>query len=122
MTTPERRDQRRVPLDAGYTVSFRIQDTAFEGLPTPNLSGGGLCVMVPANRARHFQKGVLLQDLVLQHPSLPKQPLRGEVAYTMGGGHLDALRFIGVGVKFVDPPPTVLEALNTFVEAHFNKP
>lgn len=121
MTTPERRDQRRVPLDAGYTVSFRVQDTAFEGLPTPNLSGGGLCVMVPADRARHFQKGVAVQDLVLQHPSLPKAPLRGEVAYTMGGGHLDALRFIGVGVKFVDPPSDVLEALNAFVADYFQE-
>lgn len=119
MTTPERRDQRRVPLDASYTVSFHVQDTAFEGLPTPNLSGGGLCLMVPADRARHFQKGVLLEEVVLNHPSLPKTPLRGEVAYTMGGGHLNALRFIGVGVKFVDPPPPVLEALNAFVSGYF---
>jgi hypothetical protein len=119
MTTPERRDQRRVPLDAGYTVSFRVHETDFDGLPTPNLSGGGLCVMVPADRARHFQKGALLQDLVLQHPDLPKDRLCGEVAYTMGGGHLDALRFIGVGVKFVDLPPTALEALNAFVSDYF---
>ena len=121
MTHPERRDQRRVPLDPGYTVSFTLQGMAFQGLPTPNLRGGGLCVMVPADQARHFHRGVVLEDLVLQHPSLPKEALRGEVAYTMGGGHLASLRHIGVGVKFLEVPPAALDSLNAFVAAHFQE-
>jgi len=121
VTHPERRDQRRVPLDPGYTVSFSLQGIAFQGLPTPNLSGGGLCVMVPADQARHFHRGVVLEDLRLQHPSLPKDILRGEVAYTMGGGHLASMRHIGVGVKFLEVPAPAMEALNAFVAAHFQE-
>ena len=119
MTHPERRDQRRVPLDRDSTVSFVLDGSAYERLPTPNVSAGGLCVMVPSEKARHFQRGALLEGIVLNHPSLPKDTLRGEVRYTLGGGHLASMKHVGVGVMFLDPPAGVVEALNRFVGEHF---
>lgn len=121
MTHPERRDQRRVPLDQGHTVSFTLEGLAFRDLPTPNLSGGGLCVMVPSDQARLFRRGALLEDLVLGHPGLPKDLLRGEVRYTLGGGHAEYLRFVGVGVQFLELPAPALQSLNEFVAGHFQE-
>lgn len=121
MTQPERRDQRRVPLDRDFTVTFTLEGERYERLPTPNVSAGGLCVMVPADRARHFPRGAILESLVMNHPELPKDLLRGEVRYTMGGGHLASMRHVGVGVMFLDPPAGVVEALNRFVGGHFSE-
>lgn len=121
MTQPERRDQRRVPLDRDFTVSFSLAGEAFDRLPTPNVSAGGLCVMVPSEQARHFQRGAVLESMVLNHPSLPKEALRGEVRYTLGGGHLASLKHVGVGVMFLDPPGSVVAALNGFVAGHFGE-
>lgn len=121
MTQPERRDQRRVPLDRDFTVNFTLDGSAYERLPTPNVSAGGLCVMVPSEKARHFQRGARLEGIVLNHPSLPKDALRGEVRYTLGGGHLASMKHVGVGVMFLDPPAGVVEALNRFVGEHFGE-
>jgi hypothetical protein len=121
MTQPERRDQRRVPLDREYTVSFTLGGEPFDRLPTPNVSAGGMCVMVPSEKARHFQRGAVLEGIVLNHPALPKDVLRGEVRYTLGGGHLASMRHVGVGVMFLDPPTGVVEALNAFVRGHFGE-
>jgi hypothetical protein len=121
MTQDERRDQRRVNLDPEYTVSFSLGDRSFSLLPTPNLSGGGVCVMVPSDQARLFDRGTVLKDLVLEHPRLPKDPIQAEVAYTLGAGHPGTMPFVGVGVKFVSVPPAAQEALNAFVAGHFVK-
>jgi hypothetical protein len=119
VTQPERRDQRRVALDPSYAVSFTMEGRAFERLLVPNLSGGGICVMVPSDLARHFRTGALLEDLRLHHEKLPSGPLRGEVRYTLGGGHLSFMKHVGVGVKFLDLAPEVQDALNAFVAGHF---
>jgi hypothetical protein len=121
VTQPERRDQRRVPLDRDFTVSFTLDGLVHDRLPTPNVSAGGVCVMVPAEKARHFQRGAVLEGIVLNHPALPKDVLRGEVRYTLGGGHLASMKFVGVGVMFLDPPGSVVEALNRFVGEHFGE-
>lgn len=119
MTQPERRDQRRVPLDPSYSVSFTLNGAAYERLLIPNISGGGMCVMVPVDKARQFQRGAILEGIQLHHEGLPTERLRGEIRYTMGGGHLSFIKHVGVGVQFLDVPEPVIEALNAFVAAQF---
>ncbi len=121
MTQPERRDQRRVPLDPSYSVSFTLNGASYERLLIPNISGGGMCVMVPVDKARQFQRGSILEGIRLHHEGLPTEPLRGEIRYTLGGGHLSFMKHVGVGVMFLDPPAGVVEALNRFVGERFGE-
>jgi hypothetical protein len=114
----ERRDNRRISLGPGHTIRFRVGGRAFKGIRITNISGSGLFATVDRGEAGLFEKGVLLEDLVLDHPMLPKGHIRAQVVYTLG---LDAegppMAFVGMGMHFLDMPAKTQEDLNHFIAA-----
>lgn len=114
----ERRDNRRIALGPGHTIRFRVGGHVFKGIRITNISGSGLFATVDRGEAELFEKGVLLEDLVLDHPMLPKGHIRAQVVYTLGPApEKPAMAFVGMGLNFIEMPAKTQEDLNTFVAA-----
>ena len=114
----ERRDNRRIALGPGHTIRFRAAGRPFKDIRISNISGSGLFATVDRSEAHVFEKGVLLEDLVLDHPLLPKGHIRGQVVYTLGQApDKPPMAFIGMGVHFLEMPAKTQQDLNNFVAA-----
>ncbi len=114
----ERRDNRRIALGPGHTIRFRVGGRVFKGIRITNISGSGLFATVDRSEAGLFEKGVLLEDLVLDHPMLPKGHIRAHVIYTLGTpSGKPPMAFVGMGMHFLEMPANTQEDLNTFVAA-----
>lgn len=114
----ERRDNRRISLGPGHTIRFRVGARAFKEIRITNISGSGLYARVDRGEADLFEKGLLLEDLVLDHPLLPKGRIRAQVVYTLGlAPETPAMAFVGMGVHFLEMPTKTQEDLNNFVAA-----
>jgi hypothetical protein len=114
----ERRDNRRIALGPGHTVRFRVSGRLFKGIRITNISGSGLFATVDQSEAEFFEKGVLLEDLVLDHPLLPKGHIRAQVIYTLGlAPEKPAMAFVGMGMHFIEMPTETQQELNNFVAA-----
>ena len=114
----ERRDNRRIALGPGHTMRFRIGGRSFKEIRITNISGSGLYATVDRGEAGLFEKGALLEDLVLDHPLLPNGHIRAQVVYLLG---LDPaapiMAFVGMGIHFIEMPKKTQEDLNDFVAA-----
>lgn len=114
----ERRDNRRIALGPGHTIRFRVSGQVFKDIRITNISGSGLFATVDRGEAGQFEKGLLLEDLVLDHPLLPKGHIRAQVIYTLGTPpEKPAMAFVGMGLHFLEMPAKTQEDLNTFVAA-----
>ena len=114
----ERRDNRRIVLGPGHTIRFRVGGRVFKDIRITNISGSGLLASVDRGEARLFEKGLLLEDLVLDHPMLPKGHIRAQVVFTLGlDPETTAMAFVGVGMYFIEMPGNTQEDLNNFVAA-----
>ncbi|MBL0211449.1 MAG: PilZ domain-containing protein [Holophagaceae bacterium] len=114
----ERRDNRRIALGPGHTIRFRVGGRIFKDIRITNISGSGLFATVDRGEAGLFEKGVLLEDLVLDHPLLPKGHIRAQVVYTLGQApETPAMAFVGMGMHFLEMPKKTQEDLNNFVAA-----
>ena len=66
-----------------------------------NLSAGGCFALVGARDARLFERGVVLDNLVLLHPELPKAPIIAAVSYVLGApSTTDPMEMVGIGIQF----------------------
>lgn len=110
----QRRQTPRVNLGPEYSLRFTAGGHAFQGIRIANLSEGGCFITVPRSDAGVFRVGVRIEQLRLEGPGLPGEPLTGVVAYAMGAspGH----PVVGVGVSFLNPTESVQAALTGFVE------
>ena len=114
----ERRDNRRIALGPGHTIRFRVGGRVFKDIRITNISGSGLFARVDQDEAGLFEKGVLLEDLVLDHPMLPKSRIRAQVVYTLGlAPETPTMAFVGMGIHFLEMPKKTQEDLNDFVAA-----
>ena len=114
----ERRDNRRIALGPGHTIRFRVGGRAFKDIRITNISGSGLLATVDRGEAGLFEKGLLLEDLVLDHPMLPKGHIRAQVVYTLGlAPETPAMAFVGMGMHFIEMPAKTQQDLNNFVAA-----
>ncbi len=114
----ERRDNRRIALGPGHTIRFRVGGRVFKAIRITNISGSGLYATVDRGETELFEKGVLLEDLVLDHPLLPKGHIRAQVVYTLGlAPETPAMAFVGMGLHFIEMPAKTQEDLNGFVAA-----
>ena len=114
----ERRDNRRIVLGPGHTIRFRAAGRTFKDIRITNISGSGLFATVDRGEAGLFEKGVVLEDLVLDHPMLPKGHIRAQVVYTQGQeAEAPAIAFVGMGMHFLEMPAKTQQDLNHFIAA-----
>ena len=117
-TTAERRDNRRINLGPGHTIRFKVGGVSLKEVRIANISGSGIFAIVDQSEAHLFEMGTILEDLVLDHPMLPKGRIRAQVVYQLGSPpQAPPMAFVGMGLHFIEMAPETQEALNNFVAA-----
>lgn len=114
----DRRDTRRVIVGPEFGISFTLKGHPYHDVRITNLSPGGCFALVGARDARLFERGAMLEHLVLQHPELPKAPILATVSYVLGGRPgADPLEMVGVGIQFLGMNEAAQATLDTWVDA-----
>ena len=114
----DRRDTRRVVVGPEYIISFNVKGHAFREVRITNLSVGGCFAMVGVREARLLMRGAALEDLILAHPELPKDPIIATVSYVLGGRPgQDPQDLAGVGIQFLCMEAMARESLEVWVGA-----
>ena len=119
MSSPaDRRDLRRVIVGPDHGISFTLRGHPYQEIRISNLSAGGCFALVAHRDARLFERGAILEHMVLLHPELPKDPVIATVAYVLGsrpGGPV--MEFVGVGIQFLNMDPPARAALEAWIDA-----
>lgn len=114
----DRRDTRRVIVGPEFSISFTLKGHPYQDVRITNLSAGGCFALVGARDARLFERGSVLEGLVLLHPELPKAPIIAAVSYVLGGRSMtDPLEMVGIGIQFMSLEAAAQEALHTWIDA-----
>lgn len=114
----DRRDTRRIIVGAEYCVRFLLKGHQYQEVRISNLSAGGCFALVGHRDARLFERGAVLEQFVLLHPELPKEPMIASVAYVIGGRQGGPpMEFVGVGIQFLSVEPTAKATLEAWVDA-----
>ncbi len=117
-TYADRRDTRRIIVGPEFGISFTLKGHNYRDIRITNLSTGGCFALVGARDARLFERGAVLEDLILLHPELPKAPFLAAVSYVLGGRPgPDPLEMIGIGIQFLGVADPAQESLDTWVDA-----
>lgn len=117
-TQADRRDTRRIAVGPEFGISFELKGHSYRDVRITNLSAGGCFAMVGARDARLFERGAVLEDLVLLHPELPKAPILASVSYVLGGRTgADPLGMVGIGIQFLGMEPAARATLGAWVDA-----
>ena len=117
-TFADRRDTLRIIVGPDFGIAFRRKGHDYRDVRITNLSAGGCFALVGARDARLFERGVVLDDLVLMHPELPKAPIIAAVSYVLGGpSTADPMEMVGIGVQFQDMDDAAQKALDAWVSA-----
>jgi hypothetical protein len=117
-TYADRRDTRRIIVGPEFAIAFTLKGHNYRDVRITNLSTGGCFALVAGRDARLFERGAMIEGLVLLHPELPKAPFLATVSYVLGGRPGgDPLQMIGIGIQFLGVPDAAQEALNTWVDA-----
>jgi hypothetical protein len=117
-SSAEQRDSKRVIVGPEHTISFTIRGHAYRDIRITNLSVGGCFALVGAREARVFMRGAALENVVLQHPELPKEPIIATVAYVLGGRPgSEAMETVGLGVQFMCMEASTRRSLEVWLEA-----
>jgi glutathione S-transferase len=68
--------------------------------------------------ARLFERGAILEHLVLLHPELPKDPMIATVAYVLGSRPGSTpMEVVGVGIQFLSMEPPARASLEAWIDA-----
>ena len=114
----DRRDTRRIIVGPEFGISFTLRGHSYRDVRITNLSTGGCFALVGARDARLFERGSVLEGLVLMNPELPQAPIMAAVSYVLGGRPgPDPMEMIGIGIQFLGVPDEAQEALDTWVDA-----
>ena len=114
----DRRDTRRIIVGTEFAIAFTLKGHGYRDVRITNLSTGGCFALVGVRDARLFERGAIIEGLVLLHPELPKAPILATVSYVLGGRPGgDPLQMIGIGIQFLGVPDAAQEALDTWVDA-----
>jgi len=119
MSSPaDRRDLRRVIVGPDHGISFTLRGHPYREIRISNLSAGGCFALVAHRDARLFERGAILEHMVLLHPELPKDPMIATVAYVLGSRPgAPVMEFVGVGIQFLNIEPGAREALEAWIDA-----
>ena len=114
----DRRDTQRIIVGPEFGISFKLKGHDYQDVRITNLSPGGCFALVGARDARLFERGVVLENLLLMHPDLPKAPILAAVSYVLGGpSTTDPMEMVGIGVQFQGMDDEARKALNAWVSA-----
>lgn len=117
MANPEdRRIAVRLSLDAQFTIRYEVEGRVFRGIEMTNISVGGLGIKLAHRQAVRLQQGVILRNMVFEHPSLPQVRVDGEVRHIMGQTLQNAEGLVLVGVQYCNPSPGLVESVEAFIE------
>ncbi len=119
MSSPaDRRDLRRVIVGPEHGISFTLRGHPYQEIHISNLSAGGCFALVAHRDARLFERGAILEHLVLLHPELPKDPMIATVAYVLGSRPGSApMDVVGVGIQFLSMEPPARASLEAWIDA-----
>jgi hypothetical protein len=113
----DRRDARRIIVGPEFAISFLLKGHAFQDVRITNLSLGGTFALVGARDARLFERGAVLENLVLLHPELPKSPIIAAVSYVLGGRpEPDSMEFVGIGIQFLGMEDSATDVLDIWLD------
>ena len=116
----DRRLLRRIIVGPDHGIRFVLRGHPYEDIRISNLSSGGCFALVPHRDARLFERGAILEQLVLRHPELPKEPLIATVAYVLGNRPgTPPMEFVGVGIQFLNMEPRAQTVLDTWLDAAY---
>jgi hypothetical protein len=117
-TYTDRRDIRRAIVGPEFGISFTLKGHSYQNVRITNLSPGGCFALVGARDARLFERGGVLENLVLLHPELPKTPIIAAVSYVLGGRPgADPMEMVGIGIQFLGLDDDAQVALDTWISA-----
>jgi len=117
-TYADRRDTRRIIVGPEFGISFILKGHGYQDVRITNLSTGGCFALVGVRDARLFERGAVLENLILNHPELPKAPMIAAVSYVLGGRPgADPLEMVGIGIQFLGVPDQAQASLDTWVDA-----
>ncbi len=117
-TYSDRRDTRRIIVGPEFGISFTLKGHGYQDVRITNLSVGGCFALVGARDARLFERGAVLENMVLMHPELPKAPIIAAVSYVLGGRpSADPLEMVGIGIQFLSVDDDTQRALDVWVTA-----
>jgi hypothetical protein len=117
-TYADRRTARRIIVGPEFGISFTLKGHAHQEVRITNLSAQGCFALLRPEKARLFERGAVLEHLVLLHPDLPKSPILAGVSYVLDSrSTTDALDMVGVGIQFLGMDDSASEALAAWVEA-----
>jgi hypothetical protein len=114
----DRRDSRRIIVGPEFGISFTLKGHGYRDIRITNLSTGGCFALIGARDARLFERGTVMEDLILTHPDLPKAAILATVSYVLGGRPgADPLELVGIGIQFLGMNDAAQSALDTWVDA-----
>jgi hypothetical protein len=117
-TYADRRDTRRIIVGPEFGISFTLKGHSYQDVRITNLSTGGCFALVGARDARLFERGAVLENLILLHTELPKAPFMAAVSYVLGGRPgAQPMEMVGIGIQFLGVAEAAQEALDTWVDA-----
>ena len=117
-TYADRRDTRRIIVGPEFGISFTLKGHGYQDVRITNLSTGGCFALVGARDARLFERGAVLENLVLIHPELPKAPIIAAVSYVLGGrSATDPMEMVGIGIQFLGVDDVAQQSLIAWVDA-----
>ncbi len=117
-TYADRRDTRRIIVGPEFGISFTLKGHQYKEVRITNLSTGGCFALVGARDARLFDRGAVLEQLILTNPELPKAPIIAAVSYVLGGrSGNDPMEMVGIGIQFLGMEDDAQASLETWVDA-----
>jgi hypothetical protein len=117
-TYTDRRKTPRIIVGPEFSISFALKGHGYQDVRITHLSVGGCFALVGARDARLFDRGVVLENLVLLHRELPKAPIIGAVCYVLDGRPAaDSMEMVGIGVQFLGMDDETQTALSAWVSA-----
>jgi hypothetical protein len=104
----------RVPVQPQCRAEFQLAHQSFSNLPVVNLGVEGCCLQVPAGLAQHLRNNLSVDGLELIHPSLPRTPLKGRLAWIERSGDPDT-GLTAAGLRFMAAPGGFTSRVAAFV-------
>ena len=122
-TYADRRDARRIVVGPEFNISFLLKGHAYQGVRITNLSTQGCFALLGVQAARLFERGAVLEELILSHPDLPKAPIIAAVSYVLASRpSAEPLEMVGIGIQFLSVDDLARKTLDAWVDAAMTTP
>jgi len=122
-TYADRRDARRIVVGPDFAISFILKGHRYQDVRITNLSTQGCFALVGVQSAGRFERGAVLEELILSHPDLPKAPIIAAVSYVLASRpSAEPLEMVGIGIQFLSVDDLARKTLDAWVDAAMTTP